>query len=121
MSEEPLPLSANPTTPRTHLADHPWVTSIQVTQTRQRKPHMDNPLAHTETGPARSEHYVIRIQGHLDARWSEWFDGWKVSLTDAGETVLSGSIADQAALLGLLTRVHDLGLALIAVYRIDRP
>lgn len=61
--------------------------------------------------------YQIRVQGHLDARWLGRFDGLTITLTPAGETILTGSIADQAALYGVLNRVRDLGLDLISVQR----
>ena len=64
--------------------------------------------------------YEIRLQGHLGARWAAWFDG--LSLTHAGDgtTAIRGPVVDQAALHGLLTRVRDLGLPLIAVRQVDR-
>jgi hypothetical protein len=66
-------------------------------------------------GPAR---YEIRVAGVLDGRWSAWFDD--LQLTSQGEeTVISGPVADQAALHGLLTKVRDLGLSLISVRRLD--
>ncbi len=61
--------------------------------------------------------YQIRVRGHLDARWSEWFDGLRITNETNGEAVLAGPIADQAALHGLLARVRDLGLPLVAVSR----
>lgn len=65
----------------------------------------------------RSDHYAITVEGHLDCCWAEWFDGWTLAYTDAGETVLSGPVADQAALHGLLMRIRDLNLTLITVKR----
>ena len=59
--------------------------------------------------------YEIRLKGHLDARWAEWFDGLTLTREGDGTTVLSGSVVDQAALYGLLGKVRDLGLPLIAV------
>jgi hypothetical protein len=59
--------------------------------------------------------YEIRLTGHLDARWAAWFDGLTVRYESDGTTVISGSIADQAALHGLLQRVRDLGLTLVSV------
>jgi hypothetical protein len=79
---------------------------------------------HTPT-PDRPEagRYEIRLTGHLDARWAAWFDGLTVSQESDGTTVLSGPIADQAALHGVIQHVRDLGLPLISVTRVetDRP
>ena len=60
-------------------------------------------------------YYSIKVKGHLDRTWSEWFDGMTITHLDCGETVLSGHIPDQAALHGLIVKVRDLGLPLIAV------
>jgi hypothetical protein len=67
--------------------------------------------------------YEIRLTGHLDARWAARFDGLTVGHESAGTTVLSGPIADQAALHGVIQRVRDLGLPLISVTQVgtDRP
>ena len=59
--------------------------------------------------------YHIRIKGHLDTRWQEWFDGLTITLTDKGDTILSGAIVDQAALYGVLRKINKLGLTLISV------
>lgn len=59
--------------------------------------------------------YCIRIKGHLDARWSDWFEGMTITCTPEGETQLIGPVVDQAALHGLLVKVRDLGLPLLAV------
>jgi hypothetical protein len=59
--------------------------------------------------------YKVRVKGHLDARWSEWFDGLEITNLQNGETMLYGEIVDQAALHGVLAKVRDLGLPLIAV------
>jgi hypothetical protein len=61
--------------------------------------------------------YEIRLKGHLEPRWADWFDGLTVTQESDGTTVLSGSVVDQAALHGLLGKVRDLGLPLIAVNR----
>jgi hypothetical protein len=60
-------------------------------------------------------HYELRVAGHLDQRWSAWFDGWEVSQEPDGTTCLRGEVADQAALHGLLGRVRDLGATLLSV------
>ena len=59
--------------------------------------------------------YHIRVQGHLDASWSAWFDGLSITNEANGEAVLAGPIVDQAALHGVLIKVRDLGLPLVAV------
>ncbi len=65
--------------------------------------------------PAR---YGIRVEGVLDDRWSEWFE-WLQIENQGGETILSGMLRDQSALYGILDKVRDLGLSVIAVYRIS--
>ncbi len=65
--------------------------------------------------------YEIRVTGHLDARWITWFDGLRVSRENDGTTVIAGEVADQAALHGLLQRVRNLGLPLVAVTRVGPP
>ena len=63
--------------------------------------------------------YEIRCKGHLDQRWADWFDGLTITLADNGETWLTGPVVDQAALHGLLRKVRDLGLPLIAVSQVE--
>ena len=63
--------------------------------------------------------YEIRLKGHLEARWAAWFDGLSLTPESDGTTVIRGSVIDQAALHGLLCKVRDLGLPLIAVTQID--
>ena len=62
--------------------------------------------------------YHIRVKGHLDPTWSAWFDSLTISNLENGEAVLSGPIVDQAALHGILIKVRDLGLPLLAVNRV---
>jgi hypothetical protein len=78
--------------------------------TDQRTPTPDRP----EAG-----RYQIRLAGRLDAHWATWFDGLTVSQESDGTTVISGPVADQAALHGLLQRVRDLGLPLVSVVRLE--
>lgn len=59
--------------------------------------------------------YEIRVKGHLDWRWSEWFDGFTIANVENGDAILSGEIVDQAALHGVLNKVRDLNLTLISV------
>jgi hypothetical protein len=63
--------------------------------------------------------YEIRIKGHLDDRWAGWFEGLTLTQEANGETLLSGSVVDQAALHGLLRKVRDLGLPLVSVMEVD--
>ena len=63
--------------------------------------------------------YEIRLTGHLDAHWTAWFDGLTVGHENDGTTVITGPIADQAALHGVLQRVRDLGLPLVSVIRVE--
>jgi hypothetical protein len=62
--------------------------------------------------------YQIRIRGYLRPEWSEWFEGMTVTHEANGDTTLSGTVRDQAALHGLLTRVRDLGLVLVSVNQV---
>ena len=64
--------------------------------------------------------YEIRIKGHLDNRWADWFEGLTITALDNGETLLAGPVVDQAALHGLLRKVRDLGMPLLSVTRV-RP
>jgi len=67
--------------------------------------------------------YEIRIKGHLDGRWADWFEGMTITLEDDGNTLLTGPVTDQAALHGLLKKVRDLGMPLVSVNRVkaDHP
>ena len=62
-----------------------------------------------------NQFYEIRIEGQLDDRWQDWFDGWTVTRQPDGTTLLSGPVPDQPALYGILRRVRDLGLSLVSV------
>jgi hypothetical protein len=65
--------------------------------------------------------YQIRIEGHLGPRWSGWFEGLTITPEGDGETLLTGPVADQAALHGLLRKVRDLGMPLISAVRVKPP
>lgn len=62
--------------------------------------------------------YEIHLEGRLDSRWAAWFDGLTVTQQNDGTTVIHGLVVDQSALHGLLTKVRDIGIALISVTRI---
>jgi len=70
------------------------------------------------SGAAWPSRYEIRVEGILDRRWTAWFEGLEID-SDDSQTVISGRVADLAALHGLLNRVCDLGLALVFVRRLD--
>jgi hypothetical protein len=72
------------------------------------------------SGARPRAYYEIRVEGVLDDRWSAWFEGLRVTSGASGETNITGPILDQAALHGLLAKVRDLGLTLIAVHRLDK-
>jgi hypothetical protein len=63
--------------------------------------------------------YQIRIEGHLGQQWADWFEGMSITPEDGGDTLLTGPLADQAALHGLLKKVRDLGMTLVSINRID--
>ena len=73
------------------------------------------------TTPASTEdphepgRYEIRVKGHLDNRWADWFEGLTITLEDNGETLLTGPVVDQAALHGVLRKVRDVGMPLLSV------
>ena len=64
--------------------------------------------------------YQIRVKGNLDRKWSGWFDGFTVTPQADDATLLTGPVADQSALHGLLAKIRDLGLPLLSVKRIER-
>ena len=63
--------------------------------------------------------YEIRLKGHLDSRWTAWFDGLTLTHDSDGTTIIRGLVADQAALHGLLQKVRDLGLPLVSVTQVE--
>ncbi len=63
--------------------------------------------------------YKIRVQGALDAKWSDWFDGFTISQQVDDKTLLTGQVIDQPALHGLLAKIRDLGLPLLSVERVN--
>ena len=73
----------------------------------------------SNTDPDQPAVFEIRLEGHLDQQWSDWFGGLTITLGDNGETLLTGPVIDQAALYRLLKKVRDLGLPLISVNRVE--
>lgn len=78
---------------------------------------MSTTSASTEK-PDDPGHYEIRIKGHLANRWADWFEGMTITREDNGETRLTGTVVDQAALHGLLRKVRDLGMPLVSVIHV---
>lgn len=72
---------------------------------------------HHDSTPHASQPMIfeIRLKGHLGREWMDWFDGLAIDLTEDGDTLLTGPVVDQAALHGILKKVRDLGLPLLAV------
>ena len=68
---------------------------------------------------ADPELYEIRLKGHLDDGWTDWFEGLTMTLEENGDTLLTGPVVDQAALHGLFKKVRDLGLPLLSVNCVD--
>ena len=62
--------------------------------------------------------YQIKLEGGLGDQWTAWLDGLTITLDENGDTLLTGPVVDQAALYGLLRKVRDLGLPLLALYRL---
>ena len=72
-----------------------------------------------EPDPGEAMHCQIRIQGHLGSEWTGWFEGLTITLDESGDTLLTGLVVDQAALHGLIRKVRDLGIPLLAINRIE--
>jgi len=79
---------------------------------------MSNELE-SKTNSGQPMIYQIRLKGHLDSQWTDWFGGLTITLEEDGNTLLSGPIADQAALHGLLKKVRDLGMPLVSVNQVQ--
>ena len=65
--------------------------------------------------------YHIRVEGNLDGKWADWFDGFVMAPRGNGETLLTGAVVDQAALQGVLGKIHSLGLPLLMVAQTGCP
>jgi hypothetical protein len=77
---------------------------------------MQHDLSEESYGPRL---YEIRIRGHLDNRWANWFGDLTITLEDNGDTRLTGPVVDQAALFGLLKKVRDTGMLLLSVNAVE--
>jgi hypothetical protein len=80
------------------------VGNLKMSKDSKTEPNLNQPLI-----------YQIRLQGHLSQQWTDWFGGLLITLEDNGETLLTGPLVDQAALHGLLKKVRDLGMPLLAI------
>jgi len=69
--------------------------------------------------PGTGRFFEIRVRGHLSSQWSDWLEGLEVQLFDSGDTILSGPIIDQAALMGILNKLSRLNLTLLALREVD--
>jgi hypothetical protein len=69
--------------------------------------------------PNQPTFYQIRIKGHLDDPWTEWFGGLTITLENNGDTLLTGLVVDQSALYGLLKKVRDLGMPLVSLNPVE--
>ena len=94
------------------------VHSHAVTGIHNRYKVMSNELEPKPT-PSQPVVYLIRIKGHLDSQWTDWFEGLTITLEEDGDTLLTGPVVDQAALHGLLKKVRDLGMPLISVNQVQ--
>jgi hypothetical protein len=65
--------------------------------------------------------YEIRVEGYLGDSWSPWVGGMAIHHLQCGDTVLCGPLRDESALHGVLMKIRDLGLPLIAVKRLEQP
>jgi len=84
----------------------------------------DTAPGESDSAPQAHAVYQIKVEGNLDPGWSDWFSGLAVTVEHSGDdttTTLTGPVADQSALRGILTKLWDLNLALISVAQIDMP
>jgi hypothetical protein len=79
---------------------------------------MSNELE-SKTNQGQPMIYQIRIKGHLDSQWTDWFEGLTITLEEDGDTLLTGPVVDQSALHGLLKKVRDLGMSLVSVNQVQ--
>jgi hypothetical protein len=93
-----------------HQQDENWLVSNV----------MDQEDCNAHPSPAGGKHLEILVKGHLNSQWSDWLEGLEATLLDNGDTVLSGTIADQAALMGILNKLNRLNLALLSVNEVNQ-
>ena len=69
--------------------------------------------------PSQTVVYQIRLKGHLDNQWTDWFEGLTITLEEDGDSLLTGPVIDQSALHGLLKKVRDLNMPLVSVCQVQ--
>ena len=72
-----------------------------------------------ERDPTLPMVYQIRLRGHLSPQWADWFEGLTITREENGDTLLTGTVVDQAALHGLLKKVRDLAMPLLSVNSVE--
>ena len=92
---------------------------VQTTMNGHKRNKMMSSQINPEADPSQPMIYQIRLEGQLGPQWTAWFEGLTLTLADNGATLLTGPVVDQAALHGLLRKVRDLGLPLLAVTRVE--
>jgi hypothetical protein len=75
----------------------------------------------SETRIGRPKYYAIHISEQIPEQWSAWFEGLIITDLEDNGAILSGPVADQSALHGLLNKVRDLNLSLISINQIENP
>ncbi|MBL8055826.1 MAG: hypothetical protein JNK29_03965 [Anaerolineales bacterium] len=80
---------------------------------------MDDKVQRAPVLASAGKSFEIRVKGHLGSQWSDWLAGLEVRQLDNGETMLSGQIVDQAALMGILNTLNRLNLTLLSVSEAD--
>ena len=71
--------------------------------------------------PSGARFFEIHVRGHLDGKWLDWLEGLEIKLLDNGEMILSGTLVDQAALMGVLNKLNNLNLTLLSVSQVNQP
>ena len=93
---------------------------------KQEETRLDGKAMDREDGNAHSSccsgggFFEIRVKGHLDSKWLDWLEGLEVKLLDNGEMILSGTLVDQAALMGVLNKPNRLNLTLLSVGQVNQ-